>query len=77
MRHMNNKDNVLHIRLDADLLTDLNDLARRLGDDNTSAAARWAIRAGLEASVNSDALPVLRTKAVPQALEVTYDMGQD
>jgi predicted transcriptional regulator len=47
MRDMKNKSTMLSVRLDADLLTDLNDLARRLGDDNTSAAARLAIRWGL------------------------------
>jgi hypothetical protein len=47
MRHMKHKDNVIHIRLDGQLLADLNELARRLGDDNTSSAARWAMRLGL------------------------------
>jgi hypothetical protein len=47
MRHMKHKDNLLHLRIDAELLNALNELARRLGDDNTSAVARWAMRVGL------------------------------
>lgn len=53
MRHMKHKDNVIHIRLDERLLAELNALARRLGDENTSAAARWAMRIGL---IHADAV---------------------
>jgi hypothetical protein len=48
MRYMKQKDNVLHIRLDGKLLAALNVLAYRLGDDNTSSAARLAMRKGLQ-----------------------------
>jgi len=63
---MKHKDNVIHIRLDERLLTDLNELARRLGDDNTSAAARWAMRIGL---IHADALLTPLTEAEPPTPE--------
>jgi hypothetical protein len=49
MQNMNNKDSTLVIRLNADLLEGLRGLAQRLGDGNTSAATRLAIRVGLDA----------------------------
>jgi len=57
---------MIHIRLDERLLADLNALARRLGDDNTSAAARWAMRIGL---IHADALLTPLTEAEKQVPE--------
>ena len=48
MRHMN-KTEVLHLRLYPDLLAELNALAIHLGDQNTSAVARLAMRVGIAA----------------------------
>ena len=48
MRHMKHKDNVIHIRLDGPLFAALNTLALRMGDNNTSSAARLAMRKGLQ-----------------------------
>lgn len=48
MRHMKEKNDVLHLRIDAQLLDALNALARRMGDKNTSATARLAMRVGIE-----------------------------
>ena len=53
MRYMRDKNDTLTLRIDAELAAALNDLAHRLGDKNTSAAARWAIRVGL---LHADAL---------------------
>jgi metal-responsive CopG/Arc/MetJ family transcriptional regulator len=71
MRDMKNKSTMLSVRLDADLLAALNDLARRLGDDNTSAAARWAIRTGLAAD-DTKRFPLITLEQ-----EVLHDVGQD
>lgn len=62
MRHMKHKDNVLHIRLDSKLLADLNALAHRLGDENTSSAARWALRLGL---LHADKILTPKTPSEP------------
>jgi hypothetical protein len=75
---MKHKDDVIHIRVDGRLLANLNELARRQGDNNTSMAARCAMRAGLRSLGIDIDVPTLpyepESEPTPEDNDV---MGQD
>lgn len=66
MRHMKHKNDVLHLRIDEPLLEALNALARRMGDQNTSAIARLAMRVGVAAMQEKPISEIVAIYAGPQ-----------